>query len=79
MAFRMNLDTKTNSRVAMFVEQKRKYREYVRNMSLPDRLRRLEALQEQTYEILRIREANGGKAIPEDWQRWARAQQSIKK
>jgi len=75
----MNLDTETNSSVAMFVEQKRKYREHVRNMSLSDRLRQLEALQEQTYEILRIREANGGKPIPEDWQRWARAQESIKK
>jgi len=63
----------------MLVEQKRKYREHIRNMSLSDRLRQLEALQEQTYEILRIREANGGKPIPDGWQRWARAQESIKR
>ncbi len=75
----MNLDTKTNSSVAMLVEQKRKYREHTRNMSLSDRLRQLEALQEQTYEILRIREANGGKPVPEGWQRWARAQEALTK
>ncbi len=63
----------------MLVEQKRKYREHNRNMSLSDRLRQLEALQEQTYEILCIREANGGKPVPEGWQRWARAQDEIKK
>lgn len=75
----MNSNSKANPSVAMLVEQKKKYREYMRNMSLSDRLRQLEALQEQTYEILRIREANGGKAIPEGWQRWAKAQKSIKK
>lgn len=73
----MNSNTETNSSVAMLVEQKRKYREHVRNMSLSDRLRRLEALQEQTYEILLIREANGGKPIPEGWQRWKKAQKEI--
>lgn len=63
----------------MLVEQKRKYREYISNMSLSDRLRQLEALQEQTYEILRIREANGGRPVSEGWQRWAKAQESIKR
>ena len=42
-------------------------------MPLGDRLRQLEALQEQSYEILRIREANGGKPIPPEWQKWAEA------
>ncbi len=63
----------------MLVEKKRKYREYVRNMSRSDRLRRLEALREPTYEILRIRAENGGMPIPEGWQRWAKAQESTKK
>lgn len=75
----MNSDTKPNSSLIRLIEQKRKYREHVRNMSVSDRLRRLEALQEQTYEILRIREENGGKPIPKDWQRWQSAQEAIKK
>lgn len=65
--------------VELLIEQKRKYREHVRNMPLIERLRQLESLQEQTYDILRVRELNGGKPIPEDWRRWARAQESIKK
>lgn len=61
----------------LLVEQKQKYRTKVRNMPLGDRLRQLEALQEQSYEILHIREANGGRSIPEGWQRWAKAQDDL--
>ncbi len=75
----MNTHIKTNRSLELLVAQKRKYRELVKNMSLSDRLRRLEALQEQIYEILRIREANGGEPIPEGWRRLARAQEAIKK
>lgn len=72
-------NTEKNPGVAILVEQKRKYREYARKMSLSDRLRRLEALQGQTYEILRNRQENGGKPIPEGWLRRAKAQESTKK
>jgi hypothetical protein len=75
----MNSDTKTDPGVAVLVEQKRKYREHMRDMSLDERLRQLEALQEQTYELLRVRETNGGIPVPKGWQRWARAQESTKK
>lgn len=64
---------------ALLAEQKNKYRTYARNLPLEERLRWLEELQEQTYEILRIREANGGRAIPEGWRRWAKAQEALKK
>jgi hypothetical protein len=64
---------------ALLAEQKKKYRMYARNMPLIERLRQLEELQERSYEILRIREANGGRPIPEDWKRWARAQEALKK
>ncbi len=70
----MNLDSK-----ALLTEQKTKYRAYVRNLPLSERLRQLEELQEQTYEILRIREANGGRPVPAGWQHWARAQDALKK
>jgi hypothetical protein len=65
--------------VEMLVEQKRKYREHVRNMSLVERLQQLESLQEQTYDILRVRELNGGPPIPKGWQAWDKAQEELKK
>lgn len=55
-------------------EQKRRYRAVARSLPLRDRLRQLEELQAQSYEILRIREANGGKPIPPAWIKWAAAQ-----
>lgn len=58
----------------ILTQQKQKYRTYVRNLPLVERLRHLESLQEQTYEILRIRELNGGRPIPRGWQVWAAAQ-----
>lgn len=58
----------------LLAEQKRKYRMYARSLPLRDRLRHLEELQEQSYEILRIREGNGGSPIPSAWKRWAAAQ-----
>ena len=61
----------------LLAEQKKKYRAYVRNMPLGDRLRQLEALQEQSYAILQIRESNGGRPIPAGWQHWAKAQEEL--
>jgi len=58
----------------LLAEQKQKYRSFVRSLPLRDRLRQLEELQEQSYEILRIRELNGGKPVPSSWKRWAAAQ-----
>ena len=68
----MSVDSKTR-----FVEQKARYRAYVRNLPLSERLRQLESLQEQSYEIMRIREANGGKPVSEGWRRWAQAQEEL--
>jgi|GEM_PF-1226125 len=75
----MNSDIKTDPSVERLVAQKQQYGGYVKNLSLSDRLRRLERLQEQTYEILSIREKNGGKPIPQAWQKWAKARGSVKK
>lgn len=63
----------------LLIEQKKTYRAHVRTLPLSDRLRQLETLQEHSYEILCIREANGGKPVPEGWRRWARAQETLKK
>ena len=73
----MNLNSESNPGLASFLEQKRTYRDFVKNMSLSDRLRQLEALLEQTYEILRVREANGGRPVPAGWRRWAKSQCDI--
>ena len=70
----MSSKSEANPNLKLFLEQKRKFRNHARNMPLRDRLRQLETLQEQSYEILRIREANGGKPIPRGWQKWAEAQ-----
>lgn len=75
----MNLNSKANSGLELFLEHKQKYRSYAKNMSLIERLRQLEALQAQSYEILCIREANGGKPVPLAWQVWAKAQEELKK
>ena len=63
----------SNSR-EMLSARKKAYRSYVRGLSLTERLRQLEALQEQTYEILRIRAANGGRPLSRGWRHWASAQ-----
>ena len=73
----MNSDSEVNPSLDLFLEQKRRYRIHAKGLSLEDRLRQLESLQEQSYEILRIRAANGGKPIPPDWQLWAEAQSDI--
>jgi len=73
----VNSNSEEEPGLELFLAQKRKYRENVRNRSLIERLRELEALQEQSYEILRVRAANGGVPIPLGWQRWAEAQNEI--
>jgi hypothetical protein len=75
----MPLDSKINANLALFLAQKQKYRAHAKTLSLSDRIRQLEALQEQSYEIMRIREANGGKPVSPDWRRWAEAQLTNKK
>ena len=73
----MNSDSDPHSGLDLLVEQKRRYRQHTKSLSLEERLRQLESLQEQSYEILRVREANGGKPVPSAWRRWAEAQVDI--
>jgi hypothetical protein len=73
----MNSDSELSPSLALFLKEKQRYRAHAKELSLEDRLRQLESLQEQSYEILRIRAANGGKPIPPDWQLWAEAQSDI--
>lgn len=73
----MNSDSELSPSLALFLDQKQRYRAHAKGLSLEERLRQLESLQEQSYEILRIRAANGGRQIPPEWERWADAQKEI--
>jgi hypothetical protein len=42
----------------------------LRSLSPIEKVEKLVLLQEQFYQILAIREQNGGKPIPEKWRKW---------
>lgn len=48
-------------------------RDYLRSLSPIEKVEKLVALQNQYYEVLRIREQNGGKPIPANWRKWYKA------
>jgi len=48
-------------------------REYLRSLSPAEKIARLVDLQERYYQTLLIREQNGGRKIPERWQKWHKA------
>ena len=48
-------------------------REYLRSLSPLEKIEKLVQLQEQTYQMLLIREQNGGRPIPEKWKKWYKA------
>ncbi len=46
---------------------------YLRSLSPLEKIEKLVQLQEQYYQMLEIREQNGGRPIPEKWQKWHKA------
>lgn len=48
-------------------------REHLRSLSPAEKISRLVDLQEQYYQMLVAREKNGGRPIPEKWQKWNKA------
>lgn len=50
--------------------RKKSSREFLRNLSPSEKIAKLVELQEQYYEMLKVREQNGGRAIPEKWRKW---------
>ena len=60
-------------------ERKAVSRAYLRSLPLEEKIARLIDLQEQYYSMLALRDANGGKAIPEKWKKWRAARSSSKK
>lgn len=53
--------------------RKKTSRSYLRSLSPIEKIEKLVQLQEQYYQMLSIREQNGGRPIPEKWRKWYRA------
>ena len=54
--------------------RKGNFRAFSRNLSPTEKIRQLELLQRRYYELLKAREENGGRKIPEKWRKWREAQ-----
>jgi hypothetical protein len=55
------------------MRRKSKSRAYLRSLSAEEKIAHLIDLQERYYEMLSIREANGGRPIPGKWKKWYKA------
>ena len=53
--------------------RKKTSRDYLRSLSPLEKIEKLVQLQEQYYQMLQIREQNGGRPIPEKWRKWYKA------
>ncbi len=56
--------------IADLERRKKHSREFLRNLSPEEKIAKLVELQEQYYAMLKAREQNGGRAIPEKWRKW---------
>lgn len=74
----MTTSSSIEPHIADLQARKGRRRESLKNLSPREKVRQLEELQARYYELLRVRVANGGPAIPEGWQRWKKAQSSLK-
>jgi hypothetical protein len=63
-----------NKSIEQVKNQKKKFRDYMKNLSVAEKINHLTNLQWHYYELLEIRENNGGRPIPENWQKWRNAQ-----
>lgn len=53
--------------------RKKRSREFLRSLSPIEKIAKLVELQKQYYAMLKVREQNGGRAIPERWRKWRAA------
>ena len=60
----------SESQIAELTTRKNISRSYIRSLSPEAKIAQLMNLQERYYEMLSIREANGGKPIPVKWKKW---------
>jgi hypothetical protein len=57
-------------------KRKKIFRQHLQNLSPTEKIEQLLMLQEHYYQLLSIREQNGGRPIPEKWRKWHRARYS---
>jgi len=60
----------SDSEIAELTKRKEISRSYLRSQTPEAKIAQLMNLQEQYYEMLAVREANGGKPIPAKWKKW---------
>ena len=65
--------------VSDLTRRKKISREYLRTLSPLEKIEKLCALQQQYYQMLLVREENGGKPVPEKWKKWNAARQFAEK
>lgn len=54
-------------------QRKKTSREFLRSLSPSEKIAKLVDLQQRYYEMLEVRERNGGRKIPEKWCKWYQA------
>lgn len=69
----MNINSE-NEAIEDLKRRKENLRRFTRNLSPTEKIRQLELLQKRHYELLKTREENGGREIPEKWRKWRNAQ-----
>ncbi len=65
----MNNDLQTEI-IEDLKQRKKASRKYLRSLSPTEKIAKLIELQEQYYEMLKVREQNNGRAVPEKWRKW---------
>jgi hypothetical protein len=68
----MNNDLQTEI-IADLERRKITSRKFLQNLTPAEKIAKLVELQEQYYQMLELREQNGGRKIPEKWQKWHKA------
>jgi hypothetical protein len=58
-------------------QRKKRSREFLRLLSPEEKIAKLVELQERYYQMLKLREQNGGRAIPERWRKWHTARYGV--
>ncbi len=58
-------------------QRKKRSREFLRSLSPEEKIAKLVELQEKYYEMLKVREQNGGRKIPERWRKWHAARYGV--
>jgi hypothetical protein len=62
-----------NEVISDLKKRKKRSREFLRSLSPEEKIAKLVELQERYYQMLKTREENGGRAIPERWRKWHKA------